>query len=147
VRVKLFTIGFAETSAEHFFTSLRNAGVKRIVDIRLNNTSQLAGFSKRDDLRFFLRELGEIEYVHVPDLAPTQDILDAFKKRKGSWATYEEEFNALMTKRRIEHVISQDLANLGCLLCSEKKPQFCHRRLVAQYLEKQWGDVTTVHLM
>ena len=145
--VHLFTIGFAKTKAEHFFKLLRDAGVKRIVDVRLNNTSQLAGFTKKDDLRFFLREVVGIEYVHIPELAPTQDILDAFKKHKGSWSVYEQEFNALMAKRGIEKVISQDMADLGCLLCSEKKPHHCHRRLVAEYLHRHWGDVSTKHLV
>jgi uncharacterized protein (DUF488 family) len=145
--IQLFTIGFAETSAERFFTSLREAGVKRIVDVRLNNTSQLAGFSKKDDLRFFLREVLGIDYIHVPELAPTQDILDAFKKHKGSWEVYEQEFNALMAKRRIEKIIPKETANLGCLLCSEKKPHHCHRRLVAEYLSKHWGDVSAKHLV
>jgi uncharacterized protein (DUF488 family) len=145
--VQLFTIGFAETTAEQFFTVLRSAGVKRIIDVRLNNTSQLAGFSKKDDLRFFLREVAGIEYVHVPELAPTQDILDAFKKHKGSWAVYEQEFNTLITKRAIENALSREIADFGCLLCSEKKPQHCHRRLVAEYLQEQWGDVSTTHLV
>jgi uncharacterized protein (DUF488 family) len=144
--VQLFTIGFAETNAEHFFTSLRDAGVKRVVDVRLNNTSQLAGFSKKEDLRFFLRSVAGIEYVHIPELAPTQDILDTFKKHKGSWEVYEQEFNALMAKREIEKVLSRETADLACLLCSEKKPHHCHRRLVADYLQKHWGDVFTKHL-
>lgn len=144
--VQLFTIGFAETTAEHFFTMLRRAGVKRVIDVRLNNTSQLAGFSKKDDLRFLLREMGGIEYVHIPELAPTQDILDAFKKNKGSWAIYEQEFNALMAKREIEDIVARDIADFGCLLCSEKKPDHCHRRLVAEHLQKHWGDVSTTHL-
>jgi uncharacterized protein (DUF488 family) len=147
VSLKLFTIGFAETNAEHFFTSLRNAGVKRIVDVRLNNTSQLAGFSKKDDLRFFLKEMGGIDYVHLPELAPTAEILDAFKKHKGSWEVYEQEFNALMAKRGIETAISRETIDSGCLLCSEKKPHHCHRRLVAEYLQKHWGDVSTKHLV
>jgi len=144
--VQLSTIGFAGTTAEHFFKLLQDAGVKRIVDVRLNNTSQLSGFSKKDDLRFFLREVCGIEYIHVPELAPTQDILDAFKKHKGSWSVYEEEFNALMAKRGIEKIISQDTANFGCLLCSEKKPHHCHRRLVAEYLQKHWDGLSTKHL-
>jgi uncharacterized protein (DUF488 family) len=145
--VHLFTIGFAETNAEHFFSSLAEAGVKRVVDVRLNNTSQLAGFSKKEDLRFFLRAVAGIEYVHVPELAPTQDILDTFKKHKGRWEVYEQEFNALMAKRSIEKVISRETADLGCLLCSEKKPHHCHRRLVSEYLQKHWGDVVTKHLI
>ncbi len=145
--IRLFTIGFAETSAEQFFTSLRGAGVKRILDVRLNNTSQLAGFSKKEDLRFFLREVCGIEYVHIPELAPTQHILDAFKKNKGSWEVYEQEFNALMSKRGIEKSIARDTADLGCLLCSEKKPHHCHRRLVAEYLQRHWGDISTQHII
>jgi uncharacterized protein (DUF488 family) len=145
--VQIFTIGFTETNAEHFFTSLRTAGVKRIIDVRLNNTSQLAGFSKKDDLRFFLREVAGIEYIHIPELAPNQDILDAFKKHKGSWTVYEQEFNSLMAKRGIENFISREITNRGCLLCSEKKPHHCHRRLVAEYLQKHWGDVSIKHLV
>lgn len=145
--VRLFTVGFAATSAERFFAMLREAGVKRVVDVRLNNTSQLSGFTKRDDLRFFLEEVAGIEYMHVPELAPTQDILDAYKKHKGDWSVYEQEFNALMAKRAIEKTISRDTADLGCLLCSEKKPHHCHRRLVAEYLQQQWGDVQADHLV
>ena len=144
--VQLFTIGFTETAAEQFFTMLRNAGVKRVVDVRLNNTSQLAGFSKKDDLRFFLREVGGIEYVHIPELAPTQDILDAFKKNKGSWESYERKFNLLMAQREAENALSPEVAHLGCLLCSEKEPDHCHRRLVAEYLQRHWGDVSITHL-
>ena len=145
--VRLFTIGFTETNAEEFFTTLRRAGVKRVIDIRLNNTSQLAGFAKKDDLRFFLREVAGIEYVHMPELAPTQDILDAFKKRKGDWAVFEREFNALMAERKAEDAIPRETADLACLLCSEKKPDRCHRRLVAEYLQQHWGDVTVLHLL
>lgn len=145
--VQLFTIGFTETTAEHFFTSLRSACVKRIIDIRLNNTSQLAGFTKKDDLRFFLNEVAGIEYIHIPEFAPTQDILDAFKKHKGSWTAYEKEFNALLAMRAIENTISREIANLGCLLCSEKEPHHCHRRLVAEYLQKHWIDVSIKHLV
>ena len=145
--VQLFTIGFAKTTAEQFFKLLRGAGVKRIIDVRLNNTSQLSGFSKKEDLRFFLREVGGIDYIHVPELAPTQEILDAFKKHRGSWSVYEQEFNALLSKRGIENVISRDTASLGCLLCSEKKPHHCHRRLVAEYLQKHWRNVATKHLI
>lgn len=145
--IQLFTIGFAETTAEHFFTRLREAGVRRVIDIRLNNTSQLSGFSKRDDLRFFLREVAGIDYIHMPQLAPTQEILDAYKKHKGSWDAYEREYKALMVARGIENVISRDTAHLGCLMCSEKQPHHCHRRLVAEYLQERWDSVSTNHLV
>lgn len=144
--VQLFTIGFAGKNAERFFGALKSVGVRRIIDIRLNNTSQLAGFTKKDDLRFFLREVAGIGYVHMPELAPTQDILGDFKKNKGDWEVYEKAFGALIAERGIENAISRETADLACLLCSEKEPHHCHRRLVAEYLQKQWSDVSVVHL-
>lgn len=144
--VQLYTIGFAETTAERFFTVLRRSGAKRVIDVRLNNTSQLSGFSKKDDLRFFLKEVCGMDYVHEPALAPTQDILDAFKKQKGSWAQYESAFNRLLAIRSIERVVDPAMAHLGCLLCSEKKPDYCHRRLVAEYLAAKWPGVRVDHL-
>ena len=145
--LQLFTIGFAETSAAQFFGLLRSANVKRLIDVRLNNTSQLAGFTKRDDLEFFLREICGIEYRHEPKLAPTQEMLDAYKKRKGSWQTYEREFNELMATRAIERAVSQESIDFACLLCSEKKAAHCHRRLVAEYLECHWSDLAITHLV
>ena len=144
--VQLFTIGFTATTAEAFFTALRRGGVRRVVDVRLHNTSQLAGFSKKDDLRFFLREMGGIEYLHLPDLAPSKELLDTYKKHKGDWDVYASEFNALMAKRGVEKTVPRAGVHLGCLLCSEKKPHRCHRTLVAAYLTKHWGDVSTQHL-
>ncbi len=144
--MKLYTIGFTKTSAESFFTRLKRFGVRRIVDVRLNNVSQLAGFAKRDDLRFFLREICNMDYVHLPELAPTQDILDEYKKNKGDWAVYERKFLELMRAREIEKKIDPALIADGCLLCSEDKPHYCHRRLVAEYLKSHWGDVEIVHL-
>ena len=95
--MKVYTIGFTKKSAEKFFALLTHSGAKRLLDIRLNNVSQLAGFAKRDDLRFFAKEICDIEYIHRPDLAPTQALLDDYKKRKGDWATFEEGFLKLMT--------------------------------------------------
>ena len=116
------------------------------VDVRLNNASQLAGFAKKEDLAFFLGELCGMEYVHLPALAPTKDILDDYKKRKGDWKTYEDRFLALMRKRRIEETVPREIVADGCLLCSEDKPHHCHRRLVAEYLKRHWGDLEIVHL-
>ena len=121
-QVKVFTIGFTKKTAEEFFTHLIRAGVKRVIDIRLNNVSQLAGFAKRDDLRYFLRTIGGIDYHHRPDLAPTQQILDAFKKSKGSWSVYERDFLTLLSTRGVEREITPELLNEACLLCSEEKP-------------------------
>ncbi|MCX8005603.1 MAG: DUF488 domain-containing protein [Burkholderiaceae bacterium] len=144
--MKLFTIGFTRKTAETFFGLLRGSGAKRVVDVRLNNVSQLAGFAKKDDLAFFLKELAGMEYVHVPELAPTQEMLDAYKKQKGDWRLYEQRFLGLMRERKIEEKLPRSLFDGGCLLCSEDKPHHCHRRLVAEYLQQHWGDVEVKHL-
>lgn len=144
--MKLYTIGFTKKNAQKFFEALRNSGTKRVVDVRLNNVSQLAGFAKRDDLAYFLDQVCKIGYVHLPDLAPTQDMLDDYKKKGGDWDTYEKRFLDLMEKRRIEERISKEVIDGGCLLCSEDKPHHCHRRLVAEYLNQHWGNVDIAHL-
>ncbi len=144
--MKVFTIGFTKKNAEQFFGRLKQPGLVRLVDARLNNVSQLAGFTKKDDLRFFLRQISNIDYLHLPDLAPSQDILDDYKKNGGDWATYERKFLALMERRRVEDKVSKDIINGGCLLCSEPTPEHCHRRLVAEYLKSRWGDLEIVHL-
>ncbi len=144
--MKLFTIGFTKKTAETFFKLLRRSGTKRIVDVRLNNVSQLAGFAKRKDLEFFLREICDIEYVHLPELAPTKDILDEYKKNKGDWSVYERKFITLMRERQIERTLQPQILEDGCLLCSEHKPHHCHRRLVAEYLNQHWGNIAVNHL-
>lgn len=144
--MKLFTIGFTKKSAETFFETLRKSGAKRVVDVRLNNVSQLAGFTKKQDLVYFLKEICGMEYVHLPDLAPTQDMLDDYKKRRGTWEAYEQQFLDLMKRRQIEEKVSKEIVADGCLLCSEEKPHHCHRRLVAEYLKQHWGDVEIKHL-
>lgn len=142
----VFTIGFTKKNARQFFEALRKSGAKRVVDVRLNNVSQLAGFAKRDDLAFFLKEVCGMDYVHAPELAPTQEMLDEYKKLKGDWATYEKRFLDLMAERRIEERISREQIAEGCLLCSEDKPHHCHRRLVAEYLREKWGGFEISHL-
>lgn len=144
--IELFTIGFTQTTARDFFTKLKKAGVRRVVDVRLNNNSQLAGFSKKDDLAYFLKEIAGIEYVHLPELAPTQELLDAFKKQKGDWGLYEKQFLDLMAQRQIEKSLPREVLDHGCLLCSERLPHHCHRRLVAEYLDAKWGGLRTNHL-
>jgi uncharacterized protein (DUF488 family) len=144
--MKIFTIGFTKKSAETFFGRLKNSGAKRLLDVRLNNVSQLAGFTKKDDLRYFTTAICNMEYAHLPVLAPTQDILDAYKKHKGDWGIYERQFLDLMRERHIEEKVSREMLDGGCLLCSEEKPHHCHRRLVAEYLKEKWGDVDIVHI-
>ncbi|HEY9707290.1 MAG TPA: DUF488 domain-containing protein [Oculatellaceae cyanobacterium] len=144
--VNLFTIGFTKKSAKQFFEILKQSGVKRIIDTRLNNVSQLAGFTKKTDLEYFLQQICKIEYVHSLELAPTKDILDAYKKNGGDWQTYEEQFLQLITERQIEQKVSPDLLDGGCLLCSEPTPHQCHRRLVAEYLSQKLGTINIHHL-
>ncbi|MDE0048007.1 MAG: DUF488 domain-containing protein [bacterium] len=144
--MKVSTIGFTRKSAQRFFELLRESGAKRIVDVRLRNNSQLAGFAKKGDLAWFARELCNIEYVHVPHLAPTKELLLGYRQGRISWDAYEERFVDLMKARRIESVLPRDVVNDGCLLCSEDQPHHCHRRLVAEYLKENWGDLEIEHL-
>lgn len=143
--MKLFTIGFTRRSAEAFFTTLAASGAERLLDVRLNNSSQLAGFSKRDDLRYFLHAIGNMDYLHLPELAPTQELLDQYRGSK-DWPAYEQRFLALMADRQIENRVTREVIDGSCLLCSEFTPEKCHRRLVAEYLRDKWGDLTIVHL-
>jgi uncharacterized protein (DUF488 family) len=145
--MKLYTIGFTKTSAERFFETLKASGATRLVDVRLNNISQLAGFAKRDDLRYFLRAIAGMDFLAIPQLAPTQEMLDSYRKEGAGWLAYERQFLALMRERRIEATVKrEDLAD-GVLLCSEHTPEHCHRRLVAEYLRDAWGDVDIEHLV
>lgn len=144
--IKIYTIGFTQKTAEQFFGLLLNVGVKKIVDARLNNSSQLAGFAKKEDLKYFLRVIGNIDYLHMPELAPSEAILTEYKKKKGDWQTYEKRFLALMKERKIENIINPADLDQACLLCSEHIADHCHRRLVAEYLKNAWGDVEIEHL-
>ncbi len=145
--MKLFTIGFTKKAAREFFDKLRRPGLVRLIDVRLNNVSQLAGFTKRDDLKFFCEAILAIEYLHKPELAPTQEMLDVYKKEAGDWAEYEEKFLGLMAQRKVEETLAREMMNGGCLLCSEPTPDRCHRRLVAEYLRGKWRDVEIEHLV
>lgn len=138
------TIGFTKSSAEHFFDRLLKAGVKKVVDVRLHNTSQLAGFAKADDLAYFLKKIGGIDYVHQPLLAPTDPMLKAYRKEKGDWRAYEQRFLGLMAERQIEQRFNPEMFDSACLLCSEDKPHHCHRRLVCEYLNEKWQAVLDV---
>jgi len=141
----LFTIGFTQKKAEQFFETLLKNNIKRIIDTRLNNVSQLAGFTKKQDLEYFLTEIGGIEYLHVLDFAPTKNILDEYKKKLINWTTYESKFNQLIKERQIETIVNLELLNNACLLCSEAKPHYCHRRLVAEYLHNKLERNIKIH--
>jgi len=144
--ITVFTIGFAKKSARQFFDILRQAGVRKVVDIRLNNVSQLAGFTKKNDLAYFLEAIGGIGYEHRPELAPTKEILDGYKKKTLAWPGYEERFRALMAERRVESLFVPGDLDGACLLCSEPRADKCHRRLVSEYLRDKWGNVEIRHL-
>ena len=145
--MEIYTVGFTKKTAAQFFGSLRQANIKRLVDVRLNNSSQLAGFAKKDDLPFFLAEICQVEYQHEPLLAPTQDMLDAYKKQKGSWLDYQQRFLALMRERRVEERINPKLFEVPTvLLCSEATAEHCHRRLVVEYLQEKWGNLKIIHI-
>ncbi len=145
--MEVYSVGFTQSTAARFFGRLTEAGIKRLLDVRLNNTSQLAGFAKQDDLAYFLREICGAEYRHEPLLAPTQALLDSYKKQKGSWPDYERSFLALLADRRVEEKLDKSLFAIPTvLLCSEPAAEQCHRRLVLEYLQQQWGDLEIVHL-
>ncbi len=144
--INIYTIGFTKQSAKTFFWKLRAAGVTKLIDIRLNNLSQLAGFAKRDDLIFFLKELSDCDYKHMPDFAPTKEILDSYKKRQIDWNEYAQRFNRLIKDRKIESKISAEELNNACFLCSEPTPEKCHRRLVSEYLKEHFGNIEIKHL-
>ncbi len=138
-KIDVATIGFTKTTASNFFERLIKSGIKKVFDIRLHNTSQLAGFAKADDLAYFLKKICGVEYVHHPLLAPTDDILKAFKRDKGDWHLFETAFMKLMEQRKIEAQLHPEMFEGCCLLCSEDKPHHCHRRLVGEYLNAKWG--------
>lgn len=131
-----FTIGFTKKSASSFFNLIRKSGSNKLLDVRLNNASQLAGFAKKDDLKFFLQELCNASYIHIPDLAPTPEMLSDYQKKKITWEKYENLFLDLMARRRVEKFATSELFENSCLLCSEHEPHFCHRRLVTEYINK-----------
>jgi len=143
----LYTIGFTEKSAEQFFSLLKKAGVRILLDVRLNNTSQLAGFTKGKDLAYFTKEILNGQYFHLIDLAPTKELLKKYQADK-NWQSYEKEFLELLEKRNIEEKIQPELLKgPTVLLCSEKMPDKCHRRLTAEYLQmKILSDFTIKHL-
>lgn len=141
---RVATIGFTKTTARDFFERLNRAGVKKVFDVRLHNTSQLSGFAKAADLAYFLKTICGIEYSHQPLLAPADDFLKAYKKHGGAWSDYERQFLALMEARAIERQLTPEQLDGACLLCSEATPHHCHRRLVCEYLNKKWRDVLKI---
>lgn len=145
--IKLFTIGFTGKSAAEFFNLLRGSDVKKIIDIRLNNVSQLAGFAKGADLKFFAKEICNIEYEHNMDLAPSREILSLYRDKKMTWQEYEIEYLNLLDTRNISHRMEINKLHNCCLLCSEHTPENCHRRLLAEYFKKLNNEIEIIHLI
>jgi uncharacterized protein (DUF488 family) len=144
--ITLYTIGFTKKSARDFFSLLKMFGVKSLLDIRLNATSQLAGFAKKDDLSFFLSEICQCKYRHLPEFAPTKEILDGYHEKKISWPEYEVLFKQLLEERKPDSILLATELNNACLLCAEPTPEKCHRRLVAEYLKSAYPEIEIKHL-
>ena len=145
-KIQIYTLGFTRKDARTFFRLLKESDVRTLIDVRLNNVSQLAGFTKRDDLKYFLEELVGAAYLHAPDMAPTKEILDGYKKKKLSWEKYEKEFCTLLRDRRVENLLNEDVLQKACFMCSEPTPEHCHRRLVAEYLAEHFQNIDIKHL-
>jgi uncharacterized protein (DUF488 family) len=145
--VEVYTIGFTKKSAEEFFGCLQRAGIKRLLDVRLRNSSQLAGFTKRDDLAYFLDTMCGAEYLHEPLLAPSVELFEFRRKQNGSWPDYERRYRALLADRRVEDRLDPGLfAVATVLLCTETTADECHRRLALEYLQDRWGSIEIIHL-
>jgi uncharacterized protein (DUF488 family) len=143
--MKLYTIGFSGKSAEEFFSLLTKNGVKKVIDVRLNNRSQLAGFTNIKHFPYFLKLHG-IEYEHNELFFPTEQLLKDYKNKKITWEEYEEIFNKLLKERKVEEKVDINSFNDAVLLCSEKEPDMCHRRLSAEYLKKFFPSIEIIHL-
>jgi uncharacterized protein (DUF488 family) len=145
--VEIYSIGFTQKNALQFFGTLKAYKIERLLDVRLNNSSQLAGFAKVSDLPYFLREICHADYEHEPLLAPTQDILDAFKKMKGDWSVYTEAYLSLIRSRKVEEKLDRaTFERRTVLLCSEATAEHCHRRLALEHLQQHWDGVIIRHL-
>jgi uncharacterized protein (DUF488 family) len=146
--MKLYTIGFTQKSAERFFGLLAEHQIERVVDIRLNPGGQLSGFAKQHDLPWFLGRLVDADYIHLPELAPSEEIRDAYRKDH-DWDRYVPRFESLMDARGIPEILDQSSfeEKISCLLCSEPTSERCHRRLVAERLARFWPDVEVIHLV
>lgn len=145
--ITLYTIGFTKKSAAHFFNLLRDNQVKQLVDVRISNSSQLAGFAKGKDLEFFVKEICHIPYKHIIDFAPTKELLDKWHKEEVTWLEYENIYTAILKERDILRKYGVKQFDGACFLCSEETPENCHRRLLAEYMKKHSAeDIRIVHL-
>lgn len=145
--MKLYTIGFTNKSARRFFELLQKNGVNTIIDTRINNVSQLSGFAKAKDLEFFAKAIGNMDYIHELDFAPTRELLEKYRKKQISWDEYSKEYLDLIKSRRLENKVEAEDLDHACLLCSEDLPEKCHRRLLAEYFKEKYPEIEVIHLM
>ncbi len=144
--MNLFTIGFSKKNAKEFFDLLINNNIERLIDIRLNNKSQLAGFTKASDLQYFLKAIVNIEYLYMSIFAPTKELLNDYRKKKINWDQYKVEYLEILKNRNILKELDISIFNNACLLCSEAIPDKCHRKLLAEFLTKHYPDIKIIHL-
>ena len=144
--IKLYTIGFTGKSAQKFFELLEKNGVKKIVDTRISNNSQLSGFAKGQDLAFFARRIANIDYEHNLEFAPTRELLDSYRKKELTWEAYTVEYLKLLQARDLKNTVDVSRLHESCLLCSEHSPEKCHRRLLAEYLQAIDPEIQIIHL-
>jgi uncharacterized protein (DUF488 family) len=142
----ILTIGYAGKSAEEFFSILGHLVVRRVIDVRLYNTSQLAGYTKRRDLEYFLKAIIGADYTHLPAFAPTRELLDGYKKGQLAWPDYERQYRSLLASRQPHISLNAAMLDHSCLLCAEPTADQCHRRLAAEYLQGIWPELTIQHL-
>ncbi len=137
----IYTMGFTQKSAEEFFNLIKNNGIEILIDVRLNNNSQLTGFTKGRDLKYFLKEIAGCDYCHDLLFAPTKELLNDYKKGTVSWDRYVEVFDRLIESRKMADHFNDKFGKYGkvVLLCSEKTPEQCHRRLVAEAVSERYG--------
>ena len=146
--ITLYTIGFTKKNAQKFFELLKNAGVRKLVDIRINNASQLAGFAKGTDLKFFMKAICNAEYEHITDLAPTKELLKNYQDKVIDWNGYTVIFKKILQDRHIAERFNVENFDNCCFLCTEDTPEQCHRRLVAEFFKAKNPDkdIRIVHL-
>lgn len=146
---RIYTIGYSKKDAQTFFGILINHKVKQVLDIRLNNTSQLSGFAKRTDLGYFLKEIASIKYTHDTRFAPTKELRNEYRHNGKDWSQYERTFGTILAARNLLNIVQEEYIeslNGICLLCSEAEPSKCHRRLVAEYIQQNLNDIEIIHL-
>lgn len=143
---RIITIGFVGKSAEQFFTILKDAGVQTVLDVRLYNSSQLAGYTKSSDLPFLLRAIVGAGYLHLPAFTPTKQLLNGYKKGEFTWSEYEREYAAILDRRQPHRDLNPEDIDGGCLLCAEPTADQCHRRLAAEHLQRIWPSLAITHL-